>query len=95
MSTFNGTPGPWIQHERTSENTVLITLESNVILAMAYSLPQRETVEANAKAISAVPEMIKALQAISGAEAFISDPHVKSLWHLHVYPAIEKAIGEK
>jgi hypothetical protein len=97
MSNTKHTPGPWLlkKEENDDRGYWYRPIEAGDSLrVMVYTdgcTVDADEAEANAKLISAAPEMLEALIQINGAQAWISDHKVKSLWDKYVVPAIQQA----
>lgn len=89
------TPGEWIL-SKCGDPKVLIgekynsNTDAEFTAFVTHSTTEVEKALVNAKLIAAAPEMLEALIAISGAEAWINDGIVKRQFQ-KVYKAIKKA----
>ena len=88
MNTFKGTPGEWRTFTDDANQPCVVANDR----ALAFLPPKHPDMEANLKLLAASKQMMEALQAISGAEAWITDPKVKGLWNKYVYPALSAAL---
>lgn len=90
------TPGPWVfDPERTSEGTLLVVttptpLGHQEAIAEALKLSVGNT-EANARLISAAPEMLEALRAVLDEDRWVNKVHPDCVEIIRA--AINKAEG--
>lgn len=94
MKDFKGTPGPWFEH-REGSSTVYVEakLRDGVIQEVAACGPTEagsEAQSANARLITAAPELLYALRLMLNAEC--SDTHNHAV--IAAENAIAKALGE-
>lgn len=96
MNTPKHTPGPWNISTRDADGFDHVADKNGNWICQLWSKHEEpfkpiEETRANAKLISAAPELLHALQSITGIEAFIQDPKMVELFQSKVYPSIQKA----
>jgi len=102
MENSKHTPGPWKIGIAKNQNNALAVFDSRaevgnnpkdhrcICIVTEPEMADKED-EANAALIAAAPDLLKALKALAGLEAWIQDRELKEMFQKRVYSAIAKA----
>jgi len=95
VSEFKGTPGPWRHYP---DDNIIVSADGRLLDWVARSLHvTREQRDANARLVSAAPDLLGALIAITDQLERVGDtrPHKDGEFIEQARAAIAKALGEQ